>query len=431
MEQTNKRFNPHFHVVLDTNCIMGGSRNLIGNKSSATIRDISSKQDPGTSWYLPRMVKDERSYQLLAGATALHAGILKAEKFLGRSLGVREDELQTAVSALVQKGVVEHGLIEIALDPSRVDWAELMKRAVYREAPFQAGETEKGFRDAIILETFSQLAETRCSEDPDCMAVLVSNDGLLADAVIKLRETLKYSDRILVTRSLDELTSLINGVPANLTAIAVDKLIEKAGRAFYDPLETTGLYISKGVRRRIFIEHGAELGALPPDESEMKYHTVFRRFEFALPVFIGKKGAVLTFRSQVTFVVAVRAGAPTSAPTILENLSQVGAQSLRISPFGVSAGPRSAVSLAAPLTETASASVNIPGISLTSNSANVITISNMGKETTLHVTPTEERRREGRHRFDIIWKADLVDEELVNLELLSIAANEADWDEVI
>jgi hypothetical protein len=428
MEQTSKRFNPHFHIVLDTSCIMGGSRNLIGYKSSATIRDISSKQDPVTSWYLPHMVKDERSYQLLAGATAMHAGILKAEKFLGRSLGVRVEELHAAVSSLVQKGIVEHGLIEIALDPSRVNWAELMKRAVYREAPFQAGETEKGFRDAIILETFSQLAETRCNEDPDCIAVLVSNDGLLVDAAIKLGETLNHSDRILVTRSLDELTSLINGVLANLTAIAVDKLIEKAKRAFYDPQETSGLYISEGIRRRIFIEHGAALGALPPDESETKSHTVFRRFEFALPVFIGKKGAVLTFRSQVTFVVAVRAGALVRASTVLENLSQVGAQSLKISSFGVSAGlPSSTVSL----TEPTFTSVNTPGISLTSNSANIITISNMGKETTLRVTPTEERRREGRHRFDIIWRADLVDEELINLELLSIEANAVDWDDAI
>jgi hypothetical protein len=39
----------------------------------------------------------------------------------------------------------------------KVDWNRLIENAVTRRAPFEEGEKEKGFRDALIYECLLQL----------------------------------------------------------------------------------------------------------------------------------------------------------------------------------------------------------------------------------------------------------------------------------
>jgi hypothetical protein len=53
----------------------------------------------------------------------------------------------------------QHGLCELGIATKKVNWNEVINSAVLKLPPFEAGEKEKGFRDALILEAFSQLAE--------------------------------------------------------------------------------------------------------------------------------------------------------------------------------------------------------------------------------------------------------------------------------
>ena len=61
----------------------------------------------------------------------------------------------------------------------------MIDRAVRRQPPFEfdpESKTEKGFRDAIILETFLQLHEKLNLSSPNKL-ILLSADGLLKTAV--------------------------------------------------------------------------------------------------------------------------------------------------------------------------------------------------------------------------------------------------------
>jgi hypothetical protein len=120
--QRMEQKNPNFYIVLDTNAVYGGPNNLVNRKSSSAILEISKKQDIATYWYLPRMVKDEREYQVLTQAQALLGPISRAEKLLGRDFDVSPDVFKTAVSAVVKKGMTDHKLQEAPLDVTKVNW---------------------------------------------------------------------------------------------------------------------------------------------------------------------------------------------------------------------------------------------------------------------------------------------------------------------
>jgi hypothetical protein len=60
------------------------------------------------------------------------------------------------------------GLVELGVDESKIDLKNLILRSVTRQAPFDPGEKEKGFRDAIILETFYQKVENLPTSSQVC-----------------------------------------------------------------------------------------------------------------------------------------------------------------------------------------------------------------------------------------------------------------------
>ena len=83
--------------------------------------------------------------------------IERLERLLGHNLNITSDILETRVQAAVDKQVQNYSIAVHPLNPADVDWQRLMIDAAYRKAPFQLGEKEKGFRDALILETFMQV----------------------------------------------------------------------------------------------------------------------------------------------------------------------------------------------------------------------------------------------------------------------------------
>jgi hypothetical protein len=56
------------------------------------------------------------------------------------------------------------------------------EKSVFRLPPFDVGESEKGFRDAILVETFCQLVKTLPKTPAICRIVLLSSDELLLEA---------------------------------------------------------------------------------------------------------------------------------------------------------------------------------------------------------------------------------------------------------
>src|SRR2546426_3264300 len=115
--------------------------------------------------------------------------------------------LVDSVEKVVSLRLEELGLLSLALNDSKVDWRCVALDAAYRRPPFKDGETEKGFRDRIIVESFLQLVDDSPKTPNICRIVLVSGDGLVAQTV-KARIAGLTNSGVLAT--LEELKGLIN-----------------------------------------------------------------------------------------------------------------------------------------------------------------------------------------------------------------------------
>src|SRR4029077_13322275 len=113
-----------------------------------------------------------------------------------------------------------------------------------RKPPFQMGEKEKGFRDAIILETFLQLVDGASSNRSTTRLVLVSNDGLLREATL-LR--IGESNNVHILESIDALKGLINTLGSSVDEKYIAQITDLAADLFFKKDVENSLYYKWGV----------------------------------------------------------------------------------------------------------------------------------------------------------------------------------------
>ncbi len=90
-------------------------------------------------------------------ALKLRSAINKIERLLDHNLALSDRVLLDHVESKINEKEKQLGLQEIKLDHGLVDWSKLIHAAAYRDPPFEVGEKEKGFRDALVAESFVQL----------------------------------------------------------------------------------------------------------------------------------------------------------------------------------------------------------------------------------------------------------------------------------
>jgi hypothetical protein len=157
------------HVVLDTNAVFTDApEQLLNNETREFLAEIAQSSDPETTVYLPDVVRLERRHQMSQRARKLLPGLAKLEALLGHKLGISEEIVDQRVEKSTLDQLAAAGLVELGVDESKIDLKNLILRSVTRQAPFDPGEKEKGFRDAIILETFYQKVENLPTSSQVC-----------------------------------------------------------------------------------------------------------------------------------------------------------------------------------------------------------------------------------------------------------------------
>lgn len=174
---------PQLRVVFDTNVLYTGSASDLVKQEVASLIKESIFPDLEIQWYLPEMVRHERQYQMQKRALELMPAIAKVEKLLGHNLAITQQTLIDGVEKAISERQGRPGFVALPLDYARVDWSELALDAVYRRPPFQDGETEKGFRDRVVVESFLQLVADSPKTAAVCRIVLVSGDTLVRQAL--------------------------------------------------------------------------------------------------------------------------------------------------------------------------------------------------------------------------------------------------------
>lgn len=170
-------------AVFDTNALYVGSATEVIKLEIVDLIRGSIFPDLHITWYLPTVVRHERQYQMQEEASKLLPAIVKLEELLGNKLAIAKEHLLERVANKIESRLNTLGVPELKLDNTRVDLSQLALDATYRRPPFQIGEKEKGFRDALLVESFVQLVEESPKTAQSARIVLISNDKLVKTAV--------------------------------------------------------------------------------------------------------------------------------------------------------------------------------------------------------------------------------------------------------
>jgi hypothetical protein len=197
---------------------------------------------------------------------------------------------------VIQRELERHSLKVLELDTPSVDWPELIQRAVTRQPPFDPAEKqEKGFRDAVILETFCQLAESLPKTAQSCRIVFVCADRLLAEAA---RERIADRTNVGVTAGLSDLKTMLNALASQLTDETLSEILPLAAKMFLDTKEKTGLWFSEKLWEQISHRCAAILYAAPWPGFRVERSGISVLIP---PTFLTKSGQTLKFASRVAY----------------------------------------------------------------------------------------------------------------------------------
>jgi hypothetical protein len=224
-------------------------------------------------WYLPTVVRDERRYQMLNAACEKLGAVQDIELVLGHSLNITRDILSTSVDAIITKQIADLKVNELQCDVSCVDWNKVIEAAIFRNPPFEPGDKEKGFRDLVILETFSQLVESSPTTPASCRLCLVTADGILRTAA----ETRFHGkNNVICYPTIEDLQSMINTLASDVNEIYANEVKKRATTIFRERGNKSSLFYKEAVLDRIVLKFHQKLDEVPgyADEAKLKSFTI-------------------------------------------------------------------------------------------------------------------------------------------------------------
>lgn len=293
-KKRKKKSKPKLLVVFDTSVLFAQvAYNLVRSEVRQLIETNSQHSDLTIRWYLPGIVVDERRYQMRNKSFELLPSIEKLERLLGHNLNVTKDILVSRVNEAIAAQLEELNIFTLDLDTADVKWKALMNRSVYRLPPFDPGETEKGFRDSIIAETFLQLTRKSPATPAACRLAIVTNDKLLAEYV---RVSTREAKNVRVLNSTGELESLINTLVSKVTEEFVAELKDKAEKFFFEKENHACLYYKENIRDKINSSYAQQFEAVPNKGLLRENGTWW----ISSPVFVKKEGRRLFYMTPIS-----------------------------------------------------------------------------------------------------------------------------------
>lgn len=244
-----KKSVPRLVVFFDTNALFTQvASDLVRSEIRKLIKENSSHVDLEVMWFLPDVVIDERRFQMMNRAKDLLPNLLKIEKLLGHAFGIGDDTLKLHVDKAIDDQIKELGFHVAQLDTSRVDWNDVISRSALRLPPFDRGEKEKGFRDAIVANTFTQVHKSSPSTPSSCRLAIVTNDERLIEYI---KELVADAKNVRILKDIDELESLINTLVSSIPEDFAAELADMASKLFFVKNDEKSLFYKEGIRDRI------------------------------------------------------------------------------------------------------------------------------------------------------------------------------------
>ena len=286
--------NPELFVVFDTSAIFNRRvSSLMSNPSASLVRNHSSHAGLSVGWYVPRTVVDERRYQMQIAALELAASAEKLDNLLEDDLKFSESKILEAVDYHIEVARKNLGLENLELDFAAVDWERLISDAVNRRPPFEEGEDEKGFRDAVILETFVQLVENHPEDKSARRFVFACQDQLLIQAA---NERTSSRGDVFPAAPIRDIEGTINALVSEVDEATVTKLQRFAETMFFVSGDKSTLFYKWDLPATIESKFSQELVQLPMGARRRQ------NWDYVVlpPRFVREAGSRITWVSQIT-----------------------------------------------------------------------------------------------------------------------------------
>lgn len=248
-------------MAVDTNILWHKDKEIVVSPEFDTFWDAHSDKFE-LSLVVPAIVRGELLFQQTMSALN---SLRKANDSLADAAKVASATYKHRITEQRVRVDVERRLDDwirrkkarIATVPySSVNWANLVEAAIWRTGPFatetKSSEEEKGFRDALILETI--LGECKAVAT-DTRLAFICNDRLLRNAT---EERLAAHPFATAFESLNDFSSFLRLVDEQLTRQFVVDIQSKVRERFFNSTDPTCLYTANDVPARIQREHAAE-----------------------------------------------------------------------------------------------------------------------------------------------------------------------------
>lgn len=279
------------HIVLDTNAIFAGKSpessaitdSFLPRKVSEVIHDPKHKK-LNLNWAMPQMVRMEREHHMWEAAKGLVTQASKMPRLFGETIR-NVDQIRKRISDLAQQDLTSHGVEVIECEMSRVDWDALTRAAGFRQPPFSPDNSkEKGFKDAIVAETFLQFCEDVIDKTTDA-AIFVTDDDLLREHI--LARTL--GKRVKVVENIDALSNEFNVLSSDIPPELASQLTSIATLLLKDDMS-----FWNAVYQEIETKHASLMHNFPNANNVR----VFKR-TFQPPVFLRKETTRVSFQCRL------------------------------------------------------------------------------------------------------------------------------------
>ena len=247
------------------------------------IKNCNTHNDLVFKWYLPETVISERQFQMRKKGLELLPSIHKLENLLGHNLNITADIINTRVNDVINKNIEEYKLNRIKLNLADIDWQNIIDRSHNRTPPFENGEKEKGFRDALIAESFYQLLKNSPSTPHICRVIMVTEDNLLFKTI---KTDTESNSNVRVLKTLEELKGLINTLVSKSDEEFINKIIDKARKYFFQENDNSTYYFKADIKTKISNKFQKQLERIPPN-SEIRENN---NWYISNPNFVKKNG---------------------------------------------------------------------------------------------------------------------------------------------
>jgi PIN domain len=268
---------PKFTVIPDTNILWASEKtDCVAPTFQAFWNEYSKAAD--FALFVPEVVIGELKYQHFESA---RKALDSARQQLDRLSAITrnqhhvrstEERIRKQIDSKFRRWLKEIGANEIPIPTSKIDIQELAQSAIWRKSVFapdaKAPDAEKGFRDALILESVVEYVH----REPSKQVAFLCNDHLLRTSTVA---ALKSHTNLQAFESLEEFGSQIRLLAENLTQQFVKQISSRAAACFFAPDDPSTLFYSANVKGVIREEFNYELSladSTEPSNSRQLHH---------------------------------------------------------------------------------------------------------------------------------------------------------------